>query len=600
MAKLQIRKLVLTAALFQGFFLFCLPAAAQNSTARASSLMRDGMDAYSNLDLDTAKSLLDQAVALGPQLDMQSLARVYASLGVLWTGGYSDNAQGQKNFVLALCLDPAVMIDPLFSSPDIDIIFTLSRSQATPDKCPAMLQAAGIRVGGGAAPVVPVTSGQGGPPPCGNHMALAEQKRKFELPFFLELDPGMAAKVKRLKVFYAFDAAANYNELAMMKKGSGYGALLDCDRGQVRIYDPSTVAYYIAGYDTAGRLVCGHGSKTAPLEVLMLPDGVPLSGIGGMLPKECLPCPPWDETCGKTSFLQALGEPCQPDLGCEEGMRCGDLGICELVEGADKGPVRGPSKFYVDLMAGVGVGYQKQEIEVREIDDTSHLSVRKQTPAGFAFGGVPIRLNIGFYLTENFSLEIAGRFDPTFTGQKVIRSCYDSVNDKLEPVENPDSESTETTYDAAETWGVAKQYCGGEFSNQSYLDTNGDGLVTETELKAGVATGKDFTAVLRANEVQIDWMAALRARYRVVQRGGLGISLFLGLGYGQFTYNVPAEGGGTTYFPSASGLVVELGPQLAYYFNDSVGIVFGLPIDFVFLDGFALNFDPSLGLSFGF
>jgi hypothetical protein len=39
-------------------------ASAQNANAQALGLVRDGMDAYSNLDLDAAKAKLDQALGI--------------------------------------------------------------------------------------------------------------------------------------------------------------------------------------------------------------------------------------------------------------------------------------------------------------------------------------------------------------------------------------------------------------------------------------------------------------------------------------------------------------------------------------------------------
>jgi hypothetical protein len=591
MAKFPIRKLVFFAITLFGFVVPPSTVQAQSPAVRAATLLRDAMEAYGNLDLENSKSLLDQAGALGPQLDNSTLARVYVSFGILWTGGFADNAQGQKNFILGLCLDPEVMVDPLLSSPDIDMIFNLSRSQATAERCPAALAGAGIRSGRVSSTVA------GDLPVCGKHTPMNEQKRKYELPFFLEIDSGMARVVKGLKVFYAFDAAANYSELEMIKRNQGYAALLDCDRGQIRIYDPATVAYFIEGYDEGGRVVCAPGSKTAP----MLPDIEPMPSIVGMTPKECAPCPPWDEACGKTSFLPGLGAPCQPDVGCNEGLVCNEMGICEFVEESSAAQKSGPKRFYVNLTGGVGFGYQKAEIEVRETekleDGSVMLSSKQQTPAGFAFGGVPIRLNIGIFLSDNFSLELVGRFDATVDSLKITNSCLDALERAgVKPDDNG-------IYSYDDAWGV---FCGGPANAKTPegLDLDGQPGISREEaerlVEVRVNNQTNTQRVATSVAFQIGWMAALRARYRVVHKGGLNISLFLGAGYGQFSYNVPDNAGGSTYFPTVKGMIVELGPEMAYYFNKNVGLVFSLPVDFAFLDGFAVNFDPSLGLSVGF
>ena len=97
---------------------------------------------------------------------------------------------------------------------------------------------------------------------------------------------------------------------------------------------------------------------------------------------------------------------------------------------------------------------------------------------------------------------------------------------------------------------------------------------------------------------QYAWLINARVRYRLVHKGVFGFSLFGGIGYGHIQYRI--AGDDTAYFPMPGMFDIELGPGLAFYFNQHFGIVVDVPIDIIVGDGFALNFDVTLGLSFGF
>ena len=127
----------------------------------------------------------------------------------------------------------------------------------------------------------------------------------------------------------------------MTNMGPGMGAQITCDEGQIRVYDPSSVSYYIEGYNAGGNLVCGHASNKGPYMVGMAPEADFLHALPGQNPpKECTPCPPWDPTCG-TFGKPTEGQSCDPATGCAVGLICGDAGLCEPTDG-NKEP-SGPS-----------------------------------------------------------------------------------------------------------------------------------------------------------------------------------------------------------------------------------------------------------------
>ncbi|MCP4605439.1 MAG: porin family protein [Proteobacteria bacterium] len=577
-------------ALLLTLALVSAPTKAQSdSSTDAMDLLRQAMDAYGNLKFQSAKDSLDKALKLGPKLEAESLARLYAGYGLIMVGGYSDNASGQQRFLIALCLNPNVAVDPLFSTPEIDLLFNMAKKQATPGTCPSILS--GIESLGKTPPATdstnlfpPVISTEAQIAPCGQHNPIVEQKQKYELPVFVEVSPEMSGKATRFVLKYAFDSSLRYNELTLIRKGTGFGNLLSCDQGQIRLLDPSTVSYYIEGMNVSGQVVCGHGTKDAPIQVFMMPDVEPLPPIAGMMPKECAPCPPWDETCGKKqSFLPGFGDPCMPDVGCAEGMYCSDLGICEEDKKEKGGPSAGPSTFYVNVGGGTGFGYESKNASYNattkdqsqlpvgttwayENEDLRLLVEEISNPNGTAWSGIPLRLAFGYFVIPKLSVEVSGRFDFWIVQDEKLQTCWEVGQDPAIDINTIDCSLNERRPEAAKkavVWNV-------------------DGYLMKTM------------------KYQYAWLINARARYRLLSRGSIAISAFGGIGYGHIQFRVPVKDENKAYFPMPGMIDIELGPAFSYFFNDHVGLNVEIPIDIIVGDGFAVNFDLSLGLGFGF
>ncbi len=562
-------------------------AGAQSDPRReVLALVKKSMDAYSNLDLEGATTALEEALGFAPDLDKQTLARIYVSYGVLWIGGFADNDRGQHDFTVALCLNSTIMVDPFLSSPDIDVIYQAAQAQVNDSKCQALLSSIVVP---GEEPGPSPVSAYAGPiepnvPPCGNHTPPAQQKQKHELPLYLEIDPTMVGTIAYVVVKYVFDGGAQFKDLPMTNMGPGMGAQVTCDEGQIRVYDPSSINYYIEGYDADGNLVCGHASNKGPYLVGMVPEADFLPALPGQNPpKECTPCPPWDPTCG-TFGKPVEGQPCDPATGCAVGLVCGAAGVCEPADGS-KEP-SGPSKFYVNIGVGSGFGVMSQKMEFNKINvdgGVNSIARVNATPSGAAWAGIPLRLAVGYYLIPKLSLEATMRFDVKMDTFTQPQSCWDATGG--------DEDRLATALCSDYPAGVAPN--------------------TEAEWKKSVALTKPLDEGGKAVEeeeslVGRGWLANLRVRYNFVEAGGLRISLFGGLGYGHIKYRVKGtednnnDGDKDPYFPTPGFLNVEIGPGLAYYFHDNVGIVVEVPIDVLFLDGWAINFDLFLGFSFGF
>jgi hypothetical protein len=313
-----------------------------------------------------------------------------------------------------------------------------------------------------------------------------------------------------------------------------------------------------------GNLVCSHGNAQMPVIVAMDPMAPALPGLPGQQPpKECAPCPPWDTTCG----LPGVGEPCDPMKGCAAGGVCGDSGYCEEEEDG-AAPSGGVQTFYVSVGGGVGFGYMKHEMEFNKInsdDDPPTIDNVSDTPAGFAWGGIPVRLWAGYFVIPDLAIEIRGRFDVKIDSFSEPVSCWEG---------------------------------GGEDYEQSTC--TGDPQ-TEEEAKQSVALTDDLEdggVPVERKEMVWALLGNIGVRYQLVNTGPFRFALFGGVGFGRIKYRVAA--GDEPYFPAPWGLDISVGLGIAYYFTDNFGIVFDIPIDVIVINGFALNFDAILGLSFGF
>jgi opacity protein-like surface antigen len=562
-------RLLLSAVLASALLVPAL-AAAQGPIAQARSLVKEAMDAYSSLDLETAQSKLDKALELASEIDEPTLARVYVSYGVLHIGGFTDNAKGQQSFMIALCLDDSIMVDPLLSTPEIDMLFTMAKNQVNPSQCQQTLSTIVTPQGGGGTGPGP---GPGpGPrpsaqqlPQCGSHQAPVEQRKKYELPVYLDLATQMHGRVNQLVLKYAFDGGTNYSQIPFQRAGRGFGAQISCDEGQIRIFDPSSIEYFIEGYDRMGNLVCRHGAPEAPLSVAMSPDAPVLPGIPGMAPpKECAPCAPWDTQCLQGS-LPGLDEPCDPATGCAEGLICGDAGLCVSDAGGGAGEQVGPEHFYFNLGIGTGAGYMTSEMEFDKVASGENSSEEYATiehvednPSGMAWSGLPLRAAAGYYIIPRLAIEVTGRLDLKFDSFTEPLSCWDANGQDMDE--------------------VMSHTCTGD-------------PTTEEDAKKSVAQTSSGDAVERS-EMLISWLVNLRARYDVVSQGGLRVGLFGGVGYGNIKYRIAAED--SAYFPRPGFIDIELGANLLYYFVDNYGMGLEIPIDLMVGDGFALNFEIIL------
>jgi|GEM_PF-3970708 len=131
-------------------------------------------------------------------------------------------------------------------------------------------------------------------PKCGAFDAPREQRRRYELPVYIEIGTEMLPRVEKMVLNFAFACDSEVYTTELTRSGAVFGGGLTCDRDQLRIFAPAQIYYYLVGHTVGGEAVCTQGSASDPFVVLMTENACPLPGIPGLRPPEyCDPCPPY-------------------------------------------------------------------------------------------------------------------------------------------------------------------------------------------------------------------------------------------------------------------------------------------------------------------
>jgi hypothetical protein len=313
-------------------------------------LNRQAMDAYNNLEIEQAQSLLQQALdaATRGHVTGSPLARTYVNLGIVAIAGTGDNGAGLNYFIQALQADGSVALDPLLSTPDIQSIWTAAHSRVS------------------TAPVVTDT-----PPPSTGpvgdlvHQPVPEQLRQTPVPVYVEV-PGRPAHVY---LYYRGHGMRDFERAEMDHVGRGYGFEIPCGD----VFEPE-VNYYIAVFDASGSPISFAGSQSAPISVPIVATRTTSAPAlpGRAPPTQCTSmeeeCPPGMAGChgggGSGHGTAGLGDSCHANSDCASG-NCDD-DLCALGSGGgghddDHGgggePDNGAPRFFARLGGGVGMSY---------------------------------------------------------------------------------------------------------------------------------------------------------------------------------------------------------------------------------------------------
>ncbi len=304
-------------------------------------LNRQAMEAYNNLEIDQARTLLEQAEQLATQNHVTGapLARTYLNLGVLQIGGLSDNAAGLQMFIQALRADGSVQLDPLTSTPEIQLMYARARNEV------------------GSTPVQtadPVPSTE--PPPSNiPHDSVPEQLAQTPVPVFLEVPPRQ--RVSEVNLFYRGHGMRAYRQVAMERMRGGYGFEIPC----ADVFEPA-IYYYIEVIGRSGDRVAFVGNEERPVTVPIVTtrNHPPPSLPGQAPPQQCAEeCPPGMPGCGGTGSGAGLGDACTRTSDCADDLDC-ESGLCVNPEASEEPQLEDEGeapRIFLHLGATLGSGY---------------------------------------------------------------------------------------------------------------------------------------------------------------------------------------------------------------------------------------------------
>lgn len=307
--------------------LVAVPGLAQGDNARVRDLNRQAIDAYHQLDIDRANALLGEArQACGSSpCTAAERARTLANLGIVAFGGAGDSSRALDYFREALTIDPTLRLDPMLTTPDIELLYQRARTEAAQAN---VAGAGGVQL---------------------RHTPPGEQLVHTPLPLYVETPPDV--NVRRMDLRYLGNGMRRYATLPMQVMVDGFGVELACEH----VFEPG-LSYYFIAYDSQGHVIRTVGTEQQPFRVpvvdarTMQAPALP----GRAPPATCTldECPP-DMDCspgarGAASASRGAGASCSATSACDSGFVCRD-GTCEASSSSDDDEDGPYMRYYVEL-----------------------------------------------------------------------------------------------------------------------------------------------------------------------------------------------------------------------------------------------------------
>lgn len=546
---------------------------------------QQAMNAYANLQFQEAMQLLKQAEAMCLQYSIGGtpLSRTHLNMGIVEIGGNQNNAAGLEYFKKAVCTDPTVRLDPLNSTPEIETLFNMARTQAqTPGACgqypvaqpvypqPQPVYPQPQPVYPQPQPVYPQPQPPVPPAQQSNqlmrHRVVTQQKKMVPIPLYVEINPSVA--VGKVILFYRTIGEQIYQQIEMDPYGPGYSAMIGCD--VLQTFNPTGIDYYIALFSPSKQLLGTLGTEAGPnrtsfVDFLTIdPPRLPNKPEPNSCQEEC---PPWDQDCNRSRNCKQMGDLCDATSECCAGMVCiGEMCTAseEGSEGGGKGGGDFEPVFRMSMNAGTGVGLISG-------DDTrpySQVSKNDLTiGAGLAWNKMHFRANPMFYITPDIQIGVEFRGDMAFDPDKNVDPLLPSV-----------------------------------FANFAYrlVGEKPDGFELYSLFGLGWAnlqhrvTFQDCRAVDISEDTSHPWYDPAKAESGETQIACEEESLGEN---DQWIVGKDAEK--RVYFRKAGPFGIELGIDGYYWFADSFGFNFGVILD-ALIPKFALNLDVQAGIAFRF
>jgi hypothetical protein len=236
--------------------IWCLAAPAHaDPRSDIAAKARAAMASYDAMDYDTARKLLNQALALAKRAKLDKdpvVARVYLDLGIAQLAS-SDQEAAKVAFLSAAQIDPRITIDPAYKSAELVRMLDEAKAAAgEPAAEPASDECRAIR--------------------GLQHAAIEGARRGVTQP--IDVAIGGDLSPARVVVMYRPEGAIDFTEVRLTRQaGCHYTGTIPA-----AAMHGAVVHYYIAAYDANNKVLAAKGSSGAP--------GILDLGAAGAVPRD--------------------------------------------------------------------------------------------------------------------------------------------------------------------------------------------------------------------------------------------------------------------------------------------------------------------------
>ncbi len=330
------------------------------------ALVREAMDAYQNLEIDTAtERMRDASRRCGRRnCSPRIMAEIQIANGVLAIGARHDRAAAERAFTAALAADPSATVDPSLVTPEVSAAFNRARRAGRTQPVQHLL-----------------------------HTAVQEQLVRTPTPIYVET--GVNAAV-RADLFWRVAGEGPFVRVEMRHIVRGWGAEIPCT-GVL----PPALEYYAWAYDERDVPFAEAGNDETPFRIEVVSQRTrPAPSMPGELPPD---------QCRDTGNGRGEGESCDAANACGAGFGC-DGGVCHSTT-RRSGPPSGFPLFAIDVGGGFGVaalggapGYDEADQPVDPANPAGNVMCRTgySCPTNVSGAGV----------TGYLTLSVRGHFMP--------------------------------------------------------------------------------------------------------------------------------------------------------------------------------------------
>lgn len=349
-----------------------LTLAQSSASARIEQLHNDALDAYSNMEMDLAVEILEEAIQLAQQEGVRGelAAQLQMTLGTVFVLGQNRLADGRDRLLAAARESTEVEPDPMMSTPLLNQLWQDVLEEVRPE-------------GGGEADGSGDEQGETGEGDSGDDdspltfgegrvipILVAEQRPNHAVPIYVEVQ--QVRDLRRVLLAYRGADQRRFLAVEMEQYHEGYAGRIPCHR----VREPR-VEYFITVLDRRGEVVATAGTEDDPFIVSVREE---LSGREPHLPNS------------------------DPEPICSEDSESHD-------EEEQVLPSTRERLMYIEAGIGTGAGIpisNEQEVNECSLNGEERRDFIEVNPS-LAWTELVLTPAVGFYINERITLGIRGR-----------------------------------------------------------------------------------------------------------------------------------------------------------------------------------------------